>query len=401
MLPVVRRYTNRMLRDALRSALLSVAALQYHDEPVGPARAPARLLLIRPDHLGDLLFLTPGLHRLRAALPETEITLLVGPGGAPIVARNPDIDRIELCPFPGFERQPKESHLQPYQLLSDCADRLRGHAYDAAVILRFDHWWGAWLAAEMDIPRRVGYQTPLVAQFLTEALPYYARQHEVRQNGVLLATLTADAEPAPLTPMLDVLHVPIAGDDHRWATDWLAARGADRQRPLVGIHPGSGGRIKQWPAARWSAVARQIHDTTGAHFLFTGSAAEAPLVAECSTELPPTARLDATGATSLAQLAALLRHCTLVMGPDSGPLHLAVAMERPTMHLFGPSDPLKFGPWGATERHIVLQSRWQCAPCGRFDWPEATWPYHGCMADIAIEQVVYQALALIAGVEED
>ncbi|MCK4472697.1 MAG: hypothetical protein KAW49_13035, partial [Anaerolineae bacterium] len=75
------------------------------------------LLVVRPDHLGDLLFLTPALRRLREGFPEAHITLLVGPWGREVVGRCPYVDEVITSPFPGFTRQPQGSLLAPYRLL--------------------------------------------------------------------------------------------------------------------------------------------------------------------------------------------------------------------------------------------------------------------------------------------
>ena len=83
----------------------------------------------------------------------------------------------------------------------------------------------------------------------------------------------------------------------------------------------------------------------------------------------------------------------LVLGPDSGPLNLAVAVGTPTIHLFGPADPVRFGPWGDAKNHLVLQSDWTCVPCGRFDWPDL--PEHGCVRDIAVDAVLDAAHHLL------
>ena len=111
-----------------------------------PTSLPS-ILVIRPDHLGDLLFTTPALRLLRQNYPGARITALVGPWGAPILANNPHVDEIITLPFPGFTRQAKPSPWQPYTLLRHWARRLRGQ-YDLAFVLRFDHWWGALLAQQ-------------------------------------------------------------------------------------------------------------------------------------------------------------------------------------------------------------------------------------------------------------
>ena len=158
----------------------------YATRNPGEQPCPRNILLIRPDHLGDLLFVTPGLHALRTALPDARLTLLVGPWNLDVVRDNPDVDAILTCPFPGFERRPKADALAPYRLLTETAKQLRGEAFDAALILRFDHWWGAWLAAEAGIPARIGYDVPETRPFLTEPVAYTADRHEVLQNTRLL-----------------------------------------------------------------------------------------------------------------------------------------------------------------------------------------------------------------------
>jgi heptosyltransferase-2/heptosyltransferase-3 len=95
--------------------------------------------------------------------------------------------------------------------------------------------------------------------------------------------------------------------------------------------------------------------------------------------------LDLAGRTSVAQLAALFARCALVLGPDSGPLHLAVAMGRPTVHLYGPADANRFGPWGPPARHRVVASPLACAPCGIFDWPHDA--LHPCVQGIELPLV--------------
>jgi ADP-heptose:LPS heptosyltransferase len=358
--------------------------------PRRPPAPPRSLLLIRPDHLGDILFLTPALRALRAALPETRITALTGPWGRAVLQDNPDLDALEICPFPGFARQPKAGLLAPYCLLFAQARALRGCGYDTAVILRFDHWWGAWLAAAAGIPRRIGYDRPETRPFLTEALPYTAGRHEVEQNGVLLAGLAEPGAGWELGPTRFV----ITEADRAWADGWLQGRGLQSGVPLVAIHAGAGATVKLWPAAGWARVADALAEEHGARILLTGSADERVLTRTIASAMAhPT--FDAAGETSLGQLAALQERCALMLGSDSGPLHLAVAAGAPTIHLYGPVAPAAFGPWGDAAQHVVVVTSWPCAPCNRLDWMPEVLERHGCMASIAPEQVLSIAQRLL------
>jgi len=341
--------------------------------------------LIRPDHLGDVLFLTPALHLLRRALPEARITLLVGPWGLEAVRDNTDLDDVVICPFPGFERRPKTSFVAPYRLLWAQAQALRGRGYEAAVVLRFDHWWGAWLAAAAGIPLRVGYDVPEVRPFLTHPLPYQPDRHEVEQNAALLGAL-AGGLPASLGP----LRYRVRPEDRAWAAGRLAEVGIGAQDRVVAIHPGAGAPVKQWPAEAWALVADALAARLGVRFVLTGAASEAPLT-QAVASLAAGPMVNAAGRTTLGQLAALYERCAVVLGSDSGPLHLAAAVGAPTVRLYGPVSVGKFGPWGEPARHIALATPWACAPCHRLDWPAEALTDHACVAAIRPQDVVAAA----------
>src|SRR5207248_2879880 len=138
--------------------------------------AAPRILLVRPDHLGDVLLATPVLAALKKHIPEAHITFMVGPWSRGVVARNGDIDELLTCPFPGFQRAPQKP-LAPYALLLRVARQLRRGKYDLAINLRPDFWWGAALLYLARIPRRVGYAIAPGRQFLTHSVPFQAPEH--------------------------------------------------------------------------------------------------------------------------------------------------------------------------------------------------------------------------------
>ena len=96
----------------------------------------------------------------------------------------------------------------------------------------------------------------------------------------------------------------------------------------------------------------------------------------------------AAGETGLGELAAIMARCQLVLGVDSGPLHLAVAMGTPTVHLFGPVDKRAFGPWGDPAHHVVVTSEMDCIPCNRLDYTPSELDGHPCVRNITVEQVL-------------
>jgi heptosyltransferase-2/heptosyltransferase-3 len=169
----------------------------------------------------------------------------------------------------------------------------------------------------------------------------------------------------------------------------------------VVLHPGTGGAAKLWLPERWAEVGNQLLANTTQNggpplrLLLTGTQNEAALVEAIAQELdtPP---LRLVGATSVGQLTALLGRAALVLGVDSGPLHLAVSQGTPSLHLFGPSDAQRFGPWGDPARHVVLRAGLWCSPCGVFHaCPRHTDPPE-CMAHLEVAQVVQAAQRVLA-----
>ncbi len=386
-------------------AWLGYLCLRRQSEP-----APLqRLLLIKPDHLGDVLLITPALRQLRQQHPQAWIVALVGPWSATILTHNPDIDTLITVPFPGFERRdapdtPAQSLLaaihtrmwapvRPYLTLVHYALLLRAGQFDTALVLRDDHWWGAALALLAGIPRRIGYAVPACQPFLSTALPWQPTTH-VSQQALTLCAATGGTPQYQSQEMTTLRYEP-ATTAMEWATTWLAAQSIGPATCLVMLHPGTGGATKLWSPERWAAVADALQARPDVCLVLTGGPGEAHLVQAIVAEMRHSPR-TLVGQTSIDQLAALFRQAALVLGVDSGPLHLAVSQNVPTLHLFGPSAVERFGPWGNPRQHVVLRANLWCSPCGVFHaCPRRTDPPE-CMEQLTVTTVVQNAEQLLA-----
>ena len=162
---------------------------------------------------------------------------------------------------------------------------------------------------------------------------------------------------------------------------------------LIGIHPGAGAPVKLWRNEAWDQAADALAQRYGDRVILTGSAAESPLCRAIAEQMI-TKPIVAAGETSLGGLAAIMARCRLVLGVDSGPLHLAVALGIPTVHLFGPVDSRAFGPWGDPAHHIVVTSDMDCIPCNRLDYALADLHQHPCVRNITVEQVLEAAATI-------
>lgn len=358
---------------------------------VSPLSEAPRILLIRPDHIGDLLFATPAFRLLRNAFPDGHLTCMIGPWGRSVVRGNPGLDEIITCEFPGFTRQPKGSLLAPYGTLWQWVGRLRALRFDAAVVLRFDHWWGALLAYLAAIPRRVGFAIPECEPFLTQAVPYVSRRHEVQQNLALIEQLLRETgQLVPEGPQ--PLEFTVTEEDQEYVASYLAERGLTAAHDIIAIHPGAGSPVKLWRPEAWAELADALIGRWPVQVVLTGSGDELDLAWSVYARMHSEAIVAASD-TTLGQLAALFQRCRLVVGPDCGPLHLAVATGTPTVHLYGPVDAAKFGPWGDPQKHRVLTSDWECIPCDRLDYPPTELASHPCVRDITVDAVLEAAEA--------
>lgn len=367
-------------RHLIRRGLLHILA----QVPVSRQKPPPhdRILLIRPDHLGDVLLTTPAIHALRQAHPNAEIHALVGPWSAEVLANYDTIDTVLTLPFPGFSRSEKKGWQFPYQLALQSARHLRLIGYTSAVIMRPDHWWGAMLAYLAGIPQRIGYDHIDVEPFLTRVLPQ-RQEHAVIKNLRLVEGWTGALNPEQITYHF---HVDQKAD-RAYVDEYLKQWDIPVERPIFVIHPGSGTWVKRWEESSWAVVADTLTEQLGATVVFTGSDHEMYLAQSIVAQMNQPACIM-VGDTQLLQLATLLKRAILVLGPDSGPLHLAAAVGTPTVALFGPADPVEFAPWGSVERHRVLTSDIGCRPCQILDWGDDSPLYHPCVKEITIGRVL-------------
>lgn len=366
--------------------------------------ATPRILLIRPDHLGDMVLTTPVLDALKSHIPGAHITMMVGPWSSEVVARHPAIDRLLLCSFPGFQRTPQKA-LAPYIMLFNLAQQLRRGNYDIAINLRSDFWWGAALMYLARIPRRVGYAITPGTPFLNHTIPFHAAElatvSNLRLVNVALATLGHASLTEPYTPAQYPLVFAPTPEEYADVQQRLNKEGITENTPIVVIHPGTGAAVKLWRNEAWAhcanALPTLLTTSTQVRIILTGSPNERPLLEEIARGIttPPVMLTDLT----VGHLAALLGRASLVLGVDNGPLHLAVEQRTPTVQIFGPTDPRVFGPWGNPEQHIVIASTHRCPtcpaiPCGRLDFCPDELPQHPCVR-LVTEQEMEAAIVTL------
>lgn len=364
-----------------------------------------RILLIHPGPLGSLVMTTPVFHALKARLPDAHITVMVGPWAQEVVAGHPDVDRLLTCPFPSF-RAISAKGLKSYVLLIKTARQLSRERYDLAISLHRTTWWSASLLYLAGIPRRIGYITKSEIPFLTHPVPLPEDEHltVARLRIVSIGLQVSGYSPLeePYTPERYPLRFVPTAQEREWVSQLLSREGISPASPIVVIHPGTSVPVKLWRSEAWSRCAtvlcRASSPASPLQIVLTGTPREQPLLQEIAQNIP-TPVLMVTNAT-VGQLAALLDRSELVLGVDSGPLHLATALGTPTVRLYGPTKTSNYGPWGSSDRHRMIISTHCCAscpaiPCGRLYFKPRELESHPCVRLIPEREVLMEIARLL------
>ncbi len=332
------------------------------------------MLLLRPDHVGDVLLTAPAVARLRAALPHARLTYLVGPWSREVAAHGVPVDQVRTLAYPGFTRAANRTLLAPYGLLLREAARLRRERFDVAIVFRPDHWWGGLLAACAGIPVRVGAATPETAPLLTHVRRANAREHAAEQ-ALGLAVVALRAVGVPSSGAGEALAFRVSAAARAWAADVWRSHHLDDRR-VVAIQASAGAALKSWPTGHWAAVADRIASLNGSadqprvRILLTGGPGDAALLEHIATRMATSPAAVLVG-QSLDVTAAIFERCHLVIGLDGGAAHLAAAVGTPTIRLYGPVSPDVFGPWprALPDQHVLSTRTLSCVPCGHLESP--------------------------------
>ncbi len=347
------------------------------------AKAPGRILVRATNWVGDAVMTLPALAALHHACPGAEIEVLARPWASAVYAAAPGVSEVLAYDKDG-------AHAGAGGMLR-LARELKQRRYGWAVLLQnaFEAALLAWLA---HIPVRLGYSRDGRGLLLTHAArlsPELGRVHETSYYLYILRQAGLLASDPPREGVRPVLH--LRQEDRAWAREFLADKGLAEAR-LLALAPGAAfGPAKMWPAGRFAAVAKQLSDLWDAVILL-GSSGEAEACNAVARELEGCKVLDLAGATGLGQALALLERIKLLITNDSGLMHASAALGRPTLAVFGSTNPVTTGPLGP--RAALVQGQAECAPCLK---PTCERGDLACFASVAPETVAARARELLAG----
>lgn len=335
----MRRFEEQLLMGF--SALINLAF--YRSKPVDPRR----ILVIKPDHIGDFILAIPALAALKGQFPRSRITALVGEWCFPLTRCIPYLD--DAISYRPVELS-RDGRGSSFAELVRIFKRIRREGFDLAVDLRITRLSLA-LASARSFKWRADRSTQrLMAKLKGEASIW---DHEVKRNLDALRSAGIDvSEPS-------IRLVPTAEGLKR-TKRLLRKTGIIERKPIVVLHPGSPIELKRWPPEKFAQLADILARKLDFQVVLVGSISEQPISREVCVR-SGVEIADLTGKTDLETLVGLLSLCELFIGNDSGPMHIAAALGKRTVGIFGPTSPERFGPYGP--KAMALRAHVTCPPC--------------------------------------
>jgi heptosyltransferase-1 len=301
-----------------------------------------RFLVVRLGSLGDIVHTFPAVAGLRESFPNAEIVWLTHPRWKALV------ERSELA------TEVWEAETRSYGSLREIFGRIRKKRFTTSI-----DYQGLWKSAALPyfggVSHRIGFSWQAIREFGVPIL-YTDRvratqAHVAAQNGEL-SQRAGDRNGVALVPLA------VPAIQEVFVLQLL--RGFAIERYVV-LSPAGGWRSKCWPPDRYGALCQRIRDTLGIRCVLNYGPGEEELVSAVKTASGKSDPIAYNG--SLGQLMALLRNAVCIVGGDTGPLHLAVALGTPAVAIFGPTDPARNGPFrmggrcdNAAPIDIVLRS---------------------------------------------
>jgi ADP-heptose:LPS heptosyltransferase len=315
--------------------------------------------------MGDLVQCGPLFDSLRAKAPESHLTLIVLENFVETARRLPMVDEVITFPLDRFV--PELEHRQIsladlYVELADFAALLREQHFDCFYNLAHTRLSAAltWL---LHSPSTCGLTYDTSGHLLVTHpwinYYFYATLDRTWNPFNLVEMYLPIAESAATRPSLKFRLLP---EDEHEATSLLRTQGWKESSPLIAFQTGAADERRRWPISAFITLARQLMETYGAQIVLLGTAEDIERNRKLVDEVAANSILDLTGKTSIGVLAAVLKHCGVLISNDTGTIHLAVAMKTPTVGIYlGPAAAKDTGPYG--DNHLILEARLPCAPC--------------------------------------
>jgi heptosyltransferase-2 len=343
------------------------------------AESIKRVVVRGTNWAGDSVMTVPALRALRRVLPDANITLAIRPGAKGIFSEADFVDDVLV-----YDRRSAFSvvpQIREWKRRKFDLALLFQNAFEAALI--------PFLAS---VPIRLGYSTESRQALLTHplALPdWRSSRHEVFYYLYLVTAIEQMLFGASRICESDPdASIRISESRKAEAHDLLRAHGVREEESIVAICPGSiNSRAKRWPAESYAALADRLIESKR-QVVLIGSRDEIDVSQDVASRMRHQP-IMLTGKTTLDQVVSVLAIVDLIVTNDTGPAHIGAALGRPTLVIFGPTNPLTTRPFSPEAE--ILRHPPECAPCMLRDCPID----HRCMTAITVEEVFERSYELL------
>jgi heptosyltransferase-1 len=334
------------------------------------------VLIVKVSALGDVVHALPVLAWLKSADPGMEIDWLVEESFAPLLEGHPLVRTVHRLATKAWRRQGWRAALKG---LRSMARTLRAEKYDVVLDLQGNIKSGLFTRLA-GAPRRIGFARDGVREWpnllaTSQRVPLSPDQYHVTERSLALAkaAFPHGSEGPPSGPL------PVDGQAAAAVQRRLEELGIARGK-LVVLHYGTTWITKLWPLPSWQKLAAALCRKGLCPLLTWGNDAELEAASAIAAACDGQAIIWPRG--TLPELVALLARADLVVGADTGPVHIAAAVGTPTVSLYRVTDARRNGPRG--ERHLLLQAPLDCSPCLRKSCPRD----HECGVSISVDAVL-------------
>lgn len=341
----------------------------------------SRILIIQTAFLGDVILCTPLIKATRKLFPDSFISFLLIPQTKNIVENNPHLDEIIV-----YDKKGKDKGLKNFFKM---VKKIKMKNFDL-VIIPHRYLRSALLPYLAKIPQRIGFDKSISSFLFTQKVTYQKNWHEVERNLHLLNDFSYDL-PDKIPELFP------GSEDFSYASQLLQDSGVKEDDKTVGIAPGSVWAAKRWLAERFAEVSDLLTKEAGAKVIFLGSKEDEKLCLEIAN-LMKEKPLILAGKTNILQSAVIISRCKVILSNDSAPVHIASAMKKPVVAIFGSTIPeFGFAPYG--EGNIIIEKKIECRPCGIHGKNKCPKKHFKCMTEITTQEV-FEALLTKLKIQE-
>ncbi len=329
---------------------------------------PRRVVILKASRIGDFICATPAMRALRSTLPDAEFTLITLPMLKDMAERLPYIDHYAEFPgYPGIAEQ----FFQPGRAARFFANMQEQH-FDLAVQFQGTGVYSNPFILMLGACQSAGFiRHGDPPGLLSAALPWPERGHEIQRNLALTDFCGTIRQG-------ESVDFPLNDDDHEKALKLLA----DARRPWFGLHPSARQNTRRWPIERFIEAGRRLQQKYGGSIILIGEK-EDRISTGRALQDAGISHINLAGMTSIPTLGAIIAHLDVLITNDTGPAHIAYALQAPVVTIFGSGDPERYGPIFPGPFQVLVHPV-LCRPCGYEECPIG----YKCLDEIGVDKVV-------------